>query len=128
VRAKPLELEKKLIAKENTIKVNGKMARKMALARKYSLMVCTTKDHGWMEKEKEWEEKLDLMDLSMMESIEKVIVKDMELSFTVMELSTKANGKKISAMDKAKTLSNQEQFTKEPISWERDQAMENILG
>jgi hypothetical protein len=52
----------------------------------------------------------------------------MELSFTVMELSTKANGKKISAMDKAKTLSNQEQFTKEPISWERDQAMENILG
>jgi len=68
------------------------------------------------------------MDLFMMASTKKVIVKDMELSFTKMELSTKVNGLKISAMDKAKTLSNQEQFTKELISWEKDQVMENILG
>ena len=120
--------EKKSIGKVITILGNGRTVSRMALAKKCSLMDCTTKDLGSEAKEKVSAELSVLMALFTMANLKKAIERELVLNFMEMAGTTMVNGLKINVMVKALTISNQVPFTKATMNMASVLAMVNTLG
>ena len=96
-----MESESKSIEKELITRVNGRTASKMALVRKFFLMVCTTKDRGSEVKERVLVELSVLMALFTMENLEEATERELALNSMETADTTMVNGLKINAMVKA---------------------------